>query len=87
VADREPATADRDAGTAAQRGSRDGERPDEYRKVMRLIENREFPVARAELEAVVTSAYGLEDDQCRRILDAAIERGVLVEDGAELDRP
>jgi hypothetical protein len=58
----------------------------DYRKVMRLLENREFPVPRADLEAVVTSAYDIDDDQCRRILDYAIERGVLVEEGATLDR-
>ncbi len=62
------------------------EPPAEYRNVMRLLENREFPIPRADLEAVVTSAYGIDDDQCRRILDRAIEEGILVEDGATLDR-
>jgi hypothetical protein len=87
AAERETAAADQGTETVDLEEKRGGELPDEYRTVMRLVENREFPMARADLETVVTSAYGIDDDQCRRILDAAIERGVLVEDGAELDRP
>lgn len=59
--------------------------PDEYYKVLRLLQNREFPMERAELTTLVTAAYDVSEPQCERVLEAAIERGVLVEDGSTLD--
>jgi len=59
--------------------------PDDYYKVLRLLQNREFPMERADLTALVTGAYDVSDAECERILETAIERGVLVEDGATLD--
>jgi hypothetical protein len=59
--------------------------PDGYYKVLRLLQNREFPMERGELTALVTAAYDVSEPQCERILDTAIERGVLVEDGSTLD--
>jgi hypothetical protein len=59
--------------------------PDGYHKVLRLLQNREFPMERADLTALVTGAYDVSEPQCERILETAIERGVLVEDGSTLD--
>jgi len=59
--------------------------PDGYYKVLRLLQNREFPMERADLTALVTAAYDVSGPQCERILDTAIERGILVEDGSTLD--
>lgn len=59
--------------------------PDGYYKVLRLLQNREFPMERADLTALVTGAYDVSEPQCERILEVAIERGVLVEDGSTLD--
>lgn len=59
--------------------------PDGYYKVLRLLQNREFPVERSELTTVVTAAYDITEPQCDRILDAAVDRGVLVQDGSTLD--
>jgi len=59
--------------------------PDGYHKVLRLLQNREFPMERADLTALVTGAYDISEPQCERILETAIERGVLVEDGSTLD--
>jgi len=59
--------------------------PDGYYKVLRLLQNREFPMARADLMALVTGAYDISEPQCERILEVAIDRGVLVEDGSTLD--
>jgi hypothetical protein len=59
--------------------------PDGYHKVLRLLQNREFPMERADLTALVTGAYDVSEPQCERILETAIERGVLIEDGSTLD--
>lgn len=62
-----------------------GDVPDGYYKVLRLLQNREFPMERADLTALVTGAYDVSESQCERILETAIERGVLVEEGSTLD--
>ena len=64
---------------------RDEDVPDGYYKVLRLLQNREFPMERADLTALVTGAYDVSEPQCERILETAIERGVLIEDGSTLD--
>ena len=63
----------------------DSDVPDGYYKVLRLLQNREFPMERTDLTALVTGAYDVSEPQCERILEIAIERGVLVEDGSTLD--
>ena len=63
----------------------DSDVPDGYHKVLRLLQNREFPMERADLTALVTGAYDVSEPQCERILETAIERGVLVEEGSTLD--
>lgn len=59
----------------------------EYNKVMRLVQNREFPLDRAEIESVASNAYGIPRRDCARILDAAIERGLLAERDGQLLNP
>lgn len=59
--------------------------PDAYYKVLRLLQNREFPMERTALTALVTAAYDVSEPECERILETAIERGVLVEDGSTVD--
>ena len=59
--------------------------PDGYHKVLRLLQNREFPMERADLTALVTGAYDISEPQCERILETAIDRGVLGEDGSTRD--
>lgn len=59
--------------------------PDGYYKVLRLLQNREFPMERADLTALVTGAYDVSEPQCERILETAIERGILIEKGSMLD--
>jgi hypothetical protein len=63
----------------------DDDVPDGYYKVLRLLQNREFPMERDDLTAIVTGAYDVTEPQCERILKTAIDRGVLVEDGSTLD--
>ncbi|MFB6218262.1 MAG: hypothetical protein ABEH77_03625 [Halobacteriaceae archaeon] len=62
------------------------ETPEEYYTVLRFLENREFPVARSELVGVVAGAYDLSEREVGEILDAAVDRGVLVEVGGTLAR-
>jgi|GEM_PF-1161742 hypothetical protein len=51
----------------------------EYRTLLRLLQNREFPVERAEIEAVAASAYGYSQAKCAAVIDAAVDRGRLTE--------
>jgi hypothetical protein len=59
----------------------------EYNKVMRLLQNREFPIDRMELLAVAASTYDLSQAECEAVLDIAVERGLLAEDGNQLVKP
>jgi hypothetical protein len=59
----------------------------EYNKVMRLLQNREFPVDREEIEIVASNAYDLSRSDCTKVIDLAIDRGLLDEDGGQLERP
>jgi hypothetical protein len=82
---------DDDPGDDSEADTGDGEPtddqnvPDGYYKVLRLLQNREFPMERTDLTALVTGAYDVSEPQCERILAAAIDRGVLIEDGSTLD--
>jgi len=58
-----------------------------YNRVVRLLQNREFPVDRADFEALATSAYELDHGECSAALDGAIEKGLLEERDGELHRP
>ncbi|MEF8886635.1 MAG: hypothetical protein V5A30_02425 [Haloarculaceae archaeon] len=59
----------------------------EYNKVMRLLQNREFPVDRAEIETIATSAYDLSERECAAVIDLAVDRGLVVERDGQLVRP
>ncbi|AGN01110.1 hypothetical protein L593_05805 [Salinarchaeum sp. Harcht-Bsk1] len=61
--------------------------PRTYNRVVRLLQNREFPVDRADFEALATSAYELDHGECSAALDGAIEKGLLVERDGSLHRP
>jgi hypothetical protein len=59
----------------------------EYNKVMRLLQNREFPVDRAEIETIATSAYDLSERECAAVIDLAVDRGLVVERDGQLVQP
>ena len=61
--------------------------PRTYNKVVRLLKNRDLPVARSEIEAIAGSAYDIPDHECEAIVDAAIQRGLVAQDGSELTYP
>jgi hypothetical protein len=83
-------------GPAATEGASDGdgagttatapERPAGYHKTLRFLRNRDLPMPRADAEELVASAYDMDASQCRRVLDVAIEDGVLVEDDGQIRR-
>lgn len=60
------------------------EEPQHFRKVMRFLNNREFPVDRAEVAEFAAGAYDLEDDEVDEIFDYAVERGILADEDGQL---
>lgn len=76
-------SADEQAGNS--RESADFERG-EYNKVVKLLQNREFPVEIEEITVVARSAYEIDRNTTHTILDVLIDRGVLEDRGDELVR-
>ncbi len=60
--------------------------PESYRKVLRLLQNREFPVDRAEFETVAANAYELSPGEVGAALDAAVDRGLIDDEAGTLHR-
>lgn len=78
----------RSAGNATTGGDdRDDDRPSlsalENTKVMRLLQNREFPVDREEIRTVAVNAYDLSESQFDTVVDAAVERGLIGEENGK----
>jgi hypothetical protein len=73
-----------DTGADRSSGTPDTET---YNRVIRLLQNREFPVVTGEIEEVAVNAYGMEPTDFRAVVDAAVERGVIDERGDRLVRP
>jgi hypothetical protein len=82
----EPGTADEHTGAHAGEGGQSDASVTkaEYRKVIRLLRNRDQPVERREIESLATSAYGLTAAQCATILDTALTQGHLEQRGEKL---
>jgi predicted nucleic-acid-binding protein len=56
----------------------------EYNKVMRLLQNREFPVDRAEFKVVATNAYQIGDDEFDAVVEAAAKRDLIGLEGDQI---
>lgn len=54
-------------------------KPAGYRKLMRLLQNRDGAMSRDALHTLATNAYGISDEEFEEIVEAAIENGDLVE--------
>ncbi len=65
---------------ASERGDSD------YRRALRLLGNREFPIARTAAVDLVAGAYDLDRSECERLVDLTVERGLLEEVDGELRR-
>lgn len=59
----------------------------ENSKVMRMLENRDFPVEREPFEHVVANAYDVRPEDVARVIEMAIDRGLVAERGGDLVRP
>lgn len=81
-------TADGDGGDdGGQAQSRASISALEYNRVMRMLQNREFPVDRDEIVVVAANAYDLAESECKQVIDLAVDRGLLEDRDGQLYRP
>lgn len=87
--DTEPTEADSSAETttATTAGQTTRRTPTGYGKVLRLLQNREFPMARSAVEGLAAGAYDLESEEVDAIIEHALEDGEFIEERGELRRP
>ncbi|ELZ24841.1 hypothetical protein C475_11410 [Halosimplex carlsbadense 2-9-1] len=85
-------SADESSGSSGD-GSGSGESGGDHRvsmsrlentKVMRLLENREFPVDKAEFVTVAANAYQVSQSDCEKVIDLAVEHDLLREENGQL---
>jgi hypothetical protein len=81
------ATAETDAAGEPADDPPSDDPPTGYRKIVRLLQNREFPVERASFVDLASNAYELEESDVAASLDRLVDRGALVESGGELQKP
>ena len=80
-------TGDETAVDASAADTPSDDPPTGYRKVVRLLQNREFPVEGASFVDLASNAYELEESAVSASLDRLVERGALVESGGKLQKP
>jgi hypothetical protein len=56
-------------------------------KVIKLLQNREFPVEREELEVVASNAYAIPQQDCEDVIEALVSEGYVGERSGKLVRP
>lgn len=56
----------------------------ENTNVMRMMQNREFPVDRDDFVVVASSAYEISRDRCEKVVDLAVKHDLLREEDGEL---
>lgn len=97
VDDDEPVQRETGAGSVGAPGSvpkgspdgadgRGGGGSENYRQVLRLLQNREFPIQRAEIVDVAASAYDLTPTEVESAIDTIVTKGLLQEDDGVLKR-
>lgn len=59
----------------------------EYNKVMRLLQNRELPVDRAEIREVALNAYEIDASQFETVIEAAIDKDLIAEENGQFVAP
>jgi hypothetical protein len=88
---REGSTAEAESASASTGGATKSTEsipdPQTYNRVVRLLQNRDFPVDRAEIEAVATNAYELSPGEFDGVIRLAVDRGVLEEEDGQLVLP
>lgn len=73
-------------GEAAADASDEESPPPNYRKAMRLLSNREFPMERYDVEELLGGAYDMEEEEIAAVLAYAAESGRLEEENGTLRR-
>jgi hypothetical protein len=63
-----------------------GRNNEAYNKTLRLLQNRDFPVERHEIEQVAANAYQLDPQEVSDAIEALINKGLLSQEGAQLVR-
>lgn len=61
--------------------------PPQYRRAMRMLSNRPFPIPRTEVESMLANAYDLEREEIEAVISHAVDEGRLVEENGELREP
>lgn len=68
--------------SAVSAATEDADSPPSYRRAMRMLSNRPFPIQRTEAESMLANAYDLEREEIDAVLEHAQREGrLLVEDG------
>lgn len=86
----EPVDPSQSADTAEQPKSREAEAgtfPDGTRQIVRLLQNRELPADREEIELLASNAYEIDRDTCHEILEALIEHEYFSETNGKIHLP
>jgi hypothetical protein len=78
--------------TAEESASSGGGKPDllstpAAQQVIKLLQNREFPLDREEFEVVASNAYDIPMRDCQDVIDTLVAEGYVAEDGDQLVRP
>ena len=60
------------------------EKPPQYRRAMRMLSNRPFPMERSEVESMLATAYDLEREEIDAVLSRAEADGRLVAENGEI---
>jgi hypothetical protein len=76
-----PADASADDGDELTGGD-----PEAYRKVVRLLQNREFPVQREDIVEVAAGAYDLSPGEVDGTLTTMVQKGLVTEEDGTLRR-
>lgn len=61
--------------------------PPQYRRAMRMLSNRPFPMDRSEVESMLANAYDLEREEIEAVLSHAESEGRLVAENGQLREP
>ena len=74
------------AASAMSTGESD-DTPPQYRRAMRMLSNRPFPLDRTEAESMLANAYDLEREEIEAVLEHAASEGRLVVEDGQLREP
>ncbi|MBP1988356.1 hypothetical protein [Halolamina salifodinae] len=85
-----------DGGAASDAGTTDDtvspaaagdDAPPQYRRAMRMLSNRPFPIELGEVESMLANAYDLEREEIDAVLDRAEAEGRLVAEDGQIREP